>query len=94
MAHPLVHLLVEIELSGDDSANEDELNLRGQLMEAIESRGIGAVGGCGSGLGGMDVSVLVPDERDGREQVAAVIQELAPGAKFTIEVLPGEDANA
>jgi hypothetical protein len=60
-------------------------------VEAIEAQGIGEVGGYGSGLGGMDVSVLVPDERGGREQVAALIQKLAPTAKFTIQVLPDED---
>jgi hypothetical protein len=89
---PLVHLLVEIALNGDAFAEDDELDLRGLLVEAFQSRGVGEVGGYGSGLGGMDISVLVRDEVAGREQVAAVVRELAPGASFTIEVLPDEDA--
>lgn len=89
---PLVHLLVEIALEGDDFAEDAELELRDRLVEAFEARGVGEVGGVGSGLGGMDVSVLVRDEWAGREHVAAVVRELAPGASFTIEVLPDEDA--
>ncbi|MFO0808896.1 MAG: hypothetical protein U0746_09760 [Gemmataceae bacterium] len=88
---PLVHLLVEIELAGDEFAADEELDIRDRLVAVIEDRGIGEVGGFGSGSGGMDVSVLVRDEAAGREQVAAVVRELAPGATFTIEVLPDEE---
>src|SRR5262245_30138471 len=88
---PLVHLLVEISLEGDDFAGDAELDLRDRLVEAFESRGVGEVGGFGSGLGSMDVSLLVPDERVAREQVAAIVRELAPGASFTIDVLRDED---
>ena len=94
MDAPLVHLLLEIELSGDDFADEGELDLRYRLEEAIESRGIGEFGGAGSGLGSMDISVLVRDESAGREQLAALVHELAPGASFTIEVLPDEDSES
>jgi hypothetical protein len=89
---PLVHLLVGIELARGDFAEDEELNLRDRLVQAVESRGVGEVGGFGSGLGGMDVSVLVQDEAAGREQVAALVRELAPGASFTIEVLADEEA--
>ena len=90
-AAPLVHLLVDIKLDGDSFASVEELDLRHLLVEAIESRGIGEVGGFGSGMGSMDLSVHVPNEQVGREQVAAVIREFAPEAVFTIEVLPSED---
>lgn len=88
---PLTHLFVDVTLAGDDFAGVDELDLRDRLVEGIESRGIGEVGGFGSGMGSMDISVLVPEEQAGREHVAALIRELAPGAAFTIEVLPSED---
>jgi len=90
----LVHLLVEIELAGDGFADPGELDLRGRLVEAIESRGVGEVGGFGSGMGGMDISVHVPEEAAGREQVAAIVRELAPRVVFTIRVLPEEDEDA
>lgn len=89
---PLVHLLVEIELSGDGFADDAELDLRHRFVEEVEARGIGEVGGAGSGLGGMDVSVLVRDEKAGRERLTALVRELAPGTVFTIEVLPDEEA--
>jgi hypothetical protein len=87
----LVHLLVEIDLADDRFADAGELDFRSRLVEAIESRGVGEVGGFGSGSGGMDISILVPEEQSGRDQVAAVVRELAPGAAFTIDVLPSED---
>lgn len=90
MPESLVHLLVEIALGGTGFAEDDELDLRGRLVEAIESRGLGEVGGYGSGDGGMDISVLVADEQVGREQVAALVREVIPGAAFTIETLPDE----
>lgn len=42
-------------------------------------------------MGEMDVSVLVPDERTGRDELTLLIQELAPGARFAIEVVPEDD---
>jgi hypothetical protein len=87
-------LLVEIELAGEGFAEDEELDLRDRLVAAVEARGIGEVGGYGSGLSGMDVSVLVRDEQIGREQVTTLVHELAPGAPFTIEVLPDEDEDA
>lgn len=87
----LIHLLVEIALAGDEFADNEELNLRSQLVKLIESRGIGHVGGFGSGQGGMDVSALARSEQLGREQLAALVRELAPTASFTIEVMPDED---
>jgi hypothetical protein len=47
--------------------------------------------GAGSGMGRMDFSVLVRDERSGRAEVEAVVRELAPAAAFTIERLPDAD---
>lgn len=88
---PMTHLLVDITLAGDEFAEANELDLRDRLVEGIESRGIGEVGGFGSGMGSMDISVVVPDEQAGREQLAALIRVQAPGVAFTIEVLPSED---
>jgi hypothetical protein len=86
----LVHLLLEVELAGDAFANESELDLRYRLEDAVEARDIGMVGGAGSGVGGMDISVLVVDERIGRERLAALVRELAPEVSFTIKVLTDE----
>jgi hypothetical protein len=87
----LIHLLVEIELEGDAFRDDDESDLQGLLVEKIEERGIGEVGGWGSGEGSMDISVHVLDESVGRERLMALLREVAPAAKYTIQVLPDEE---
>lgn len=87
----LVHLLVDIAIPENDFAEDEEMDLRDQLVDAIETSGIGEVGGFGSGAGSMDISVLVIDEATGRKQLIALLSELAPGRQFTIEVLPDEE---
>ncbi len=91
MADDLVHLLLDIKLAGDGFASPDEFDLRDRLVERIERLGIGEVGGYGSGVGGMDISVLVADEAEGRGRLSRLMQEVAPDARFTIEVLADED---
>jgi hypothetical protein len=86
-----VHLLLEVECDGNDFADYDELDLRERLIEAIESRGVGEVGGFGSGMGEFDISVLVRDEAVGRFHLDGVLREFAPEAKYSIRVLPAED---
>ena len=89
-----IHLLVDIQLPEDDFAEDAELDLRDRLVEAIEGRGIGEVGGFGSGAGSMDISVIVEDEAAGRERLTALLGEMAPGVPFTIQVLPDEEEAA
>ncbi|HVS39732.1 MAG TPA: hypothetical protein VMS17_29515 [Gemmataceae bacterium] len=87
----MIHLLLEIQLADDGFADAGEMDLCSQLVDAIESRGIGEVGGYGSGMGGMDISIIVADEQIGRRQIAAVLAEFAPKTAFSIRVLPPED---
>jgi hypothetical protein len=84
----LIHLLLDIKVSYDGFASPGEMDLRSRLVELIEQRGIGEVGGFGSGMGSMDISVHVPDEAGGRQRLSELMREVAPGSEFTIEV-PG-----
>jgi hypothetical protein len=90
----MTHLLLDIKLREEDFAEDAEMDLRDELVEAIEGRGIGEVGGFGSGDGSMDISVIVEDEAVGRERVTALMGELAPDMAFTIEVLPDDEEAA
>ena len=88
---PEIHLLVAIGLAGDGFPDAAELRLRYRLEEAVEAREIGEIVGGGGGAGGMDISVLVRDEQAGRERLAALVRELAPGATFRIITVPDEE---
>jgi hypothetical protein len=91
MVRDVVHLLLDIRLAGDGFATPGERDLRSRLVTLIEGRGIGEVGGFGSGAAGMDVSVIVDDEARGRAELIELMREVAPEAAFTIEPISDED---
>jgi hypothetical protein len=87
----LIHLLLDIKLSDDDFASPGVMDLRSRLVELIEQRDIGEVGGFGSGMGSMDISVHVSDEAEGRQRLSELMREVAPGSEYAIKVLGDED---
>jgi hypothetical protein len=79
-------LWVEIELEGDGFPTAEELGARNAIMELVEEREIGRLGGSGGGLGAMDFEVAVAstDVRSARGKISRLIRRVLPKRRFTI----------
>lgn len=83
LSRPMVYVEMIINLTGDSLANRDELELKWQLSDLIESRDIGKVIGSGSGLGQMDIGVEVDDLQAGKSKLRQLAEELGvEGVQF------------
>jgi hypothetical protein len=78
-------LRIVIRLGGDDFASKQDLEMRGRIEGLIDERKVGQVTRSGTGMGWMDIWVEAEDKDSARKAVEAIMKEVAPQVKFTIE---------
>ena len=66
---------IQIKLQGSGFASPQELGERNRLQDDIERRKIGEVVDAGSGMGVMDLSVVVTDPGKAKEQILQLLSE-------------------
>jgi len=76
-----------INLPGDDFASVEDVEKRNQIQRLIHKRGIGEVIVAGTGMGMMDITMTVLDRNSYQKAIGAVVSEILPGTKFSIEIL-------
>ena len=77
-------LWVEIELEGDGFPTAEELTARNAIMQLVQEREIGRLGGSGGGLGAMDFEVEATSVRSARGTISRLIRRIMPKRRFTI----------
>jgi spermidine/putrescine-binding protein len=78
-------LRIVIRWGGDDLASKQDLEMRARIEGLIEERGVGQVTRSSTGMGWMDIWIKVKDKHEARGAVDAIMKEIAPHAKFSIE---------
>jgi hypothetical protein len=76
---------IVIRWSGDDAASRQDLEMRDRIEGLIGERRVGQVTRSSTGMGWMDIWVRVEDRGEARRAVEAIMKEVAPQVKFTIE---------
>jgi hypothetical protein len=72
-------------LGGDDFASKQDLEMKGRIESLIDERKAGQVTRSGTGMGWMDIWVRAKDKGKARGALEAIMKEIAPQAKFSIE---------
>jgi hypothetical protein len=78
-------LRIAIRLGGDDLASKQDLEMRGRIESLIEERDVGEIVRAGTGMGWMDIWVRTKDKGKARRAVEAIIKEVDPQSKFSVE---------
>jgi hypothetical protein len=78
-------LRIVIRWGGDDFASKQDLEMRGRIEALIEEREVGEIVRSGTGMGWMDIWVKAEDKDNARRAVEAIMKEVAPQARFSIE---------
>jgi hypothetical protein len=78
-------LRIVIRWGGDDFASKQDLVMRGRIESLIEERQVGKIVRAGTGMGWMDIWVRAKDKGKARKGVEAIMKEVAPQSKFSIE---------
>jgi hypothetical protein len=78
-------LRIVIRWGGDDFASKQDLEMRDRIEGLVEERRVGQVKRSSTGMGWMDIWVRVEDRGEARTAVEAIMKEVAPQAKFSIE---------
>jgi hypothetical protein len=78
-------LRIVIRWGGDDFASKQDLEMRDRIEGLIGERRVGQVTRSSTGMGWMDIWVRVEDRGEARRAVEAIMKEVAPQAKFSID---------
>lgn len=73
---------------GDDFASREDLETRRRIEVLIRERGVGKLIRSGTGMGWMDIVVEVEDREGATKAIKSIMEECAPGVKYTIEWVP------
>lgn len=79
------HILVSIPVA-DTFPNEEELNARNRITDALDARGFGEFIGAGGGFNQMDFEYAIADVDLAKQQVAEVIAEHLPGQEYDVTI--------
>ena len=63
-----------------------ELSTRNAVTDALNATGIGTCTGAGGGMGEMDFSFRIEDEKAARSAIETVMQSLMPGVRYHIRL--------
>jgi hypothetical protein len=78
-------LRIVIRWGGDDFATKQDLQMRDSIEALIQERDVGEIVRSGTGMGWMDIWIRAKDKGEARRAVEAIMKEVAPHAKFSIE---------
>jgi hypothetical protein len=79
---------IKFKLRGDGFAEPDELELRNEIEELIEARGIGEFRDAGSGMGVMDLYIEVEDAEAALPKLRVLLREQGAEGMATLRVIP------
>jgi hypothetical protein len=82
-AMPEIH--IEITCQGDGFPTVDELAMRNDLEDALESANIGEVVDSGGGMGVMDIFLEVADIETAITRTTAIVKQLGLGERATVQ---------
>jgi hypothetical protein len=78
-------LRIVIRWGGDDFASKQDLEMKARIERLIEESKVGQVTRSGTGMGWMDIWVRAKDKREARRAIHAIMKEVAPRSRFSIE---------
>ena len=78
-------LRIVMRWAGDDFAAQQDLAIRDQVAQHLVDSGAGKLVRTGTGMGWMDIVIEVQNKESARQEIAAIVNRIAPGFRLTIE---------
>jgi hypothetical protein len=78
-------LRIVMRWAGDDFAAQQDLTIRDQVVRHLVDSGAGKLVRTGTGMGWMDIVLEVQNQERARQEIAAIVNRIAPGFRSTIE---------
>ena len=78
-------LRIVMRWAGDDFAAQQDLAIRDQVVQHLVDSGAGKLVRTGTGMGWMDIVIEVQNQERARQEIAAIVNRIAPGFQLTIE---------
>jgi hypothetical protein len=78
-------LRIVMRWAGDDFAAQKNLAIRDQVVQHLVDSGAGKLVRTGTGMGWMDIVMEVQNQERARQEIAAIVNRIAPGFRLTIE---------
>ena len=78
-------ILVSIPVA-DSFPNQEELEARNQVTDALDAQGIGKFVGAGGGFNQMDFEYEVADVERAKQLIAKAIEEYLPGKEYEVTI--------
>jgi hypothetical protein len=78
-------LRIVMRWAGDDFAAQQDLTIRDQVAQHLVDSGAGKLVQTGTGMGWMDIVIEVQNQERARQEIAAIVNRIAPGFQLTIE---------
>jgi hypothetical protein len=85
MMHGENTLRVVIRWPGDDFASRQDIETRNKIESLILERNVGKIIRVGTGMGWMDITVVVKDKQGAQLSISEIMRTVAPTRKFAIE---------
>ncbi|MGW8187164.1 MAG: hypothetical protein ACWGNK_07850 [Desulfobacterales bacterium] len=78
-------LRIVMRWAGDDFAAQQDLAIRDHVAQHLVDSGTGQLVRTGTGAGWMDIVIEVQNKERARQEIVAIVKQIAPGFRLTIE---------